>query len=201
MAKSRIDKFFSSCQVIICSGFLARIGWSVWEFYASISRSDSALYILVRSENFIPQIFRSDYGLYILVRSENCLPQFPEILVCAIWSVQRISYLNFRKWFLFVHTPLASNFLKSVFTLALSDFSLKSEWHQISSGLQDSSKYPNQFQWDCGLNGLDSSFDLQFPQPFFRPLGSFQAHLLHLISPPPSCCTTFLSLWQSPVIC
>ena len=47
-------------------------------------------------------------------------------------------------------------------------FSSKSEWQQVSSGLQDSSKYSSWFQLYCGLDRKDSPSDLQFPHSLFQ---------------------------------
>ena len=46
------------------------------------------------------------------------------------------------------------------FTPALrSGFSPNSKWQQISSDLQDSSKYPGRFQWCYDMDNLDLTFD------------------------------------------
>ena len=47
---------------------------------------------------------------------------------------------------------------------------MESEWHQVSSGLQDFSKYYCRFLQCWDLNSLDSSSDLQFRQSFFQAL-------------------------------
>ena len=49
-------------------------------------------------------------------------------------------------------------------------FSLEFEWQQVSSGLQDSSRYSNWSQQCCSLNGLDSS-DFQFLQSSSQAFG------------------------------
>ena len=49
--------------------------------------------------------------------------------------------------------------------------SLKSEWQQFSSGLQDSSEYSEWFQQRCSLDVFESSSDFQFPQFPFQALG------------------------------
>ena len=43
---------------------------------------------------------------------------------------------------------------------------LKSEWQQVTTGLQDSSQYSSRFQQCCSLNDLDSFSDLQRFQSF-----------------------------------
>ena len=49
-----------------------------------------------------------------------------------------------------------------LFTSAIADgFSLKSEWQQVSSSLQDSSSYSGSSQQCCRLDGLHSSANLQ----------------------------------------
>ena len=52
------------------------------------------------------------------------------------------------------------------FILALIVFSLKSKWHQVSLGLQNSSKYPD----CCGQDGFNSSSNLQFIKSLFQVL-------------------------------
>ena len=50
--------------------------------------------------------------------------------------------------------------LSEFFTPVLTDsFSLKSEWQQITSGLQDPSQYSSRCQQYSGLSGLNSSSD------------------------------------------
>ena len=59
--------------------------------------------------------------------------------------------------------------LHGIVTLILTcDFSLNAEWRQVSSNLWDSSKRSIRFHQCCGLDGLHSSSDLQFPLSFFQ---------------------------------
>ena len=62
-------------------------------------------------------------------------------------------------------------------------FPLESEWHQVSSRLWDSSKYPSRFQQCCGWNCFDSFSNLQFIKPLFLgPWELFQLLQLRLVS-------------------
>ena len=55
-----------------------------------------------------------------------------------------------------------------IFTSALvNGLSLKSEWQQVSSSLQDSSQCSGRSKKYCSLGGLDSSYDFQFFPPLF----------------------------------
>ena len=50
--------------------------------------------------------------------------------------------------------------------------SLESVWQLLSSGLQDSSEYSNQYPQYSGLDGLDSSADFLFLQSLFQTFGN-----------------------------
>ena len=69
---------------------------------------------------------------------------------------------------------LSSLLLSWVFTSAKTDgFSLKSEWQQVSSHLKNSIKYSS-WSYKCyGLENLNSSSDLQYPQVSFPSLRDY----------------------------
>ena len=54
-----------------------------------------------------------------------------------------------------------------VFPTSSDDFTLESEWQQVSPNFQDSSKYPDRFQQCCGLDSFNSSSNLLFIESLF----------------------------------
>ena len=54
----------------------------------------------------------------------------------------------------------------------ISDISLESEWHQVSSGLQDCSQYFDQCYQCSSLNNLDFSFHFRLFQVSFQSFGN-----------------------------
>ena len=53
------------------------------------------------------------------------------------------------------------------------NYSLDSERQQVSSDIQDSSKYPRWFLYCCGLDGFNNSSYLQSTPSFFQVMGNY----------------------------
>ena len=87
------------------------------------------------------------------------------------------------------------------FTLSSVDgFTLKSEWHQVPSGLQDSSKYSARLQQCYSLDGLGSSSDFQLFQPPYKAFRNRSKCTIYNNYHRPQHVSHFLVLKQGPSI-
>ena len=112
---------------------------------------------------------------------------FTEVLVTT--SLLKFPVLFSVCWPIVIIIVISCKFFKSVLSCGLS---LESEWHQFSSGFQDSSKYSSSVVWIISIIPLIS------PVSFLGSWGLFQKHqlLLVLLSPPSSTAPR-----QDPCIC
>ena len=134
-------------MIIIRSGLLAENRWSVCmsksqrSLCVSFSGTDAGLriyHLFVWSNlNFL------HVCQWIILPTQWCLVLHPFIIIIIIIII------------IIVHSL-------ELFTSAIADGpSLKSEWQQVSSCLQDSSYYSGSSQQCCHLDGLHSSSNLQ----------------------------------------
>ena len=146
------------------------------------------LYILTGcirvSNSFLFFAFNVMSFMYIrwLIFSCDLQSLYPAVHFLSMWLSGIITIINSNgdsvsPWNVFFWFPFQLSFslLLSIplsrfsWLLTLADgLSQKSEWLQVSLGLQDSSQYSGRSHQCCYLDGFDSFFDFQLFQPLFQ---------------------------------
>ena len=206
-------KFSFFCWVIIRSGRLGEIRWSVcmskslWSLCVSFSRTDSGLciyHLFVWSYfNFLHNSQRITLPTQLcLVLHSFCAnlllslimwlivsslsPHNQHLLFSCVLSILVLIWLVLMALFCAAYNYFYYFIPCEFFPSVLNGLSREFKWLQVSSDLQDSFKYSSWSQQCCSLDGLDSTSDFQFLMFFFHNFFSkcnFYYHYYHIYQP------------------